>query len=332
MVANFFTKLLTSPKLLGKKAAEVAADPKKFFSSAGYLQRGALAATYLAPTIAFNKYVSDFEERKRNYYGDERYEEYYGSGASGLKGLSILVGGMLTAQALLGRDPISRFITEGKHLTAKARLFSPKRALSRQQKELTFAEKEISKIEDELGGIMGVAAARKGQPVVEITKEQNVKKLGRIGELKARSDKLRPAVEQLTSSVKEAEQKVTELAKQPRVLTPFYAARIASYSAAYFGVNSGSTGIAGTAVGLAAGIGVLGLGSAIHAAGGKTATAVAAAASYGMYKSATTIKENMPAEGTIIDVSMGNEPSGVSKMNFSTAGLVFALHQANRKY
>jgi hypothetical protein len=50
------------------------------------------------------------------------------------------------------------------------------------------------------------------------------------------------------------------------------------------------------------------------------------------YGSISRIKKSQVAEGTITDMSYASAPSAVSKMNFSTAGLVQALHSANRKY
>lgn len=82
-------------------------------------------------------------------------------------------------------------------------------------------------------------------------------------------------------------------------------------------------GFAGVAVG----------GTKIAKAGGLPVTAVSAGLASVVGMSASRVSENMPEEGNITDISVSNRGrDGVSKMNFSTAGLVFALHNANRRY
>ena len=63
-----------------------------------------------------------------------------------------------------------------------------------------------------------------------------------------------------------------------------------------------------------------------------TAMGIASAAGFATYASVNRLSDALPAEGNIIDLSMSNAGGGVSKMNFSTAGLVQALHKANRRY
>jgi hypothetical protein len=130
--------------------------------------------------------------------------------------------------------------------------------------------------------------------------------------------------------VEAASKTAQRLGKSPRLGLMY------SMSAAALVTGTGAS-IAQLAVSKSAGLALgsvaaLGLGYAVHKAKGYAPAAIAGAAGYATYASSSVIRKNMTAEGTITDLSYMNSGGGVSKMNFSTAGLVQALHNANRKY
>lgn len=74
----------------------------------GLLPRIPLAAGYLGLGAAGASVVGIEANERRNYYGESRYNSYYGRGAEGLMGTYMGFGMFYGSMALLGKDPVSR--------------------------------------------------------------------------------------------------------------------------------------------------------------------------------------------------------------------------------
>lgn len=380
---------------------EIIADPGRAFGRMGMSQRGMLTGGYLGAAAVGNLLLNKFEENQRAYYGEERYSQYYGAGASTVRGMGTVASGLLVYGALTGRDPISRLLAEGKYQAGKVQAGLLR---GRYEKMLSAARREPldamsptlgRSINKDLSGIhMGPAAGTPGfigpqvkprdfgkgkrgkaakrkfeEEMVEKTKKRAaLTEKERLKEIevaamnpadkKAYLDMSSPdfigpktkgfvkglpvtsplrqeasLVEAARVRAEQAYGKVDILRKTPRIGTVY---RTAIASAA-LGYSTGLLGLVlekgpqiiagGTAIGVP-----LGIGYGIHKAKGYLPAAIAGVAGYATYASSSVIKKNMTAEGTITDLSYMNSGGGVSKMNFSTAGLVQALHNANRKY
>lgn len=141
----------------------------------------------------------------------------------------------------------------------------------------------------------------------------------------------------IRSSIQSSEMEIASLGAQPR-LSSKYALGLGFTMLGTGGV----TGAMGQALGSEATqkvvmggllLGGYKIGKEITKAGGLPVTALSIGTASIVGMSASRANENMPQEGTITDISMNTRGGdGVSKMNFSTAGLVFALHNANRRY
>lgn len=257
----------------------------KFFGGSTFKRRAITAGSFAGAGMAGSAYIDHIADVKRNYYGEERYNQYYGSGAETVSAGVSLASLFYTGSALLGRDPVTRIRNSYRY--RKAWLGN-------------------------LGKSTNLSAA--------------------AGPLKGN---LRAAP---TSS-----QELKKLANTPRfgVVQMLGAASMiggGSISPTALGVGAGIVG-----TGLVAGAG-LGLGMAWKASKGRGfGAALGAATMYGATSSAVVgggaavgyaaaVRDNNPiAEGNITQFDRYNS-QGVSRMNFSTAGLVQALHDRNRRY
>lgn len=104
---------------LVKGTQSIARDPGKAFGRTGMAPRIGLAAGYLSAGAVTNLMMSNFEERQRAYYGQERYDKYYGGGGDTVRGLVTFGAGLMAFGAMIGRDPISRVIAETRYRGAQ---------------------------------------------------------------------------------------------------------------------------------------------------------------------------------------------------------------------
>lgn len=109
---------------LVKGTQSIARDPGKAFGRTGMAPRLGLAAGYLSTGAVTNLMMSNFEERQRAYYGQERYDKYYGGGGDSVRGLVTFGAGLMAFGAMIGRDPISRVIAETRYRGAQNLLLS----------------------------------------------------------------------------------------------------------------------------------------------------------------------------------------------------------------
>ncbi len=226
------------------------------FGAGGIKAKLGLTAGYLGAAGISNAYISYVSDMKRGYYGDSRYQSYYGDGAANLSSLITFGGGALALGALMGRDPISRARGTYRYWIGSG------------------GRSGRSMLKDS-----GISAATKAK--ISATPKFGFPQLLTYGSL---------------------------LAGAPGAEHPEYVLG----AAGLMGIGAligGASKVSGLPVaGFAASVGAVGIGGYIG------------------YRN-TTRNPNPAAEGNITSF---NENSVVSKMNWSTAGLVQALHR-NRK-
>jgi len=118
--------------LAGRAQARAMGARAALFGAGGIKSKLGLTAGYLGAAGLTNAYISHVADIKRGYYGDSRYESYYGQGAENLSSLVTFGGIAAGAGALMGRDPISRargtyryWVNEGSGVSGRALLNSP---------------------------------------------------------------------------------------------------------------------------------------------------------------------------------------------------------------
>jgi len=257
---------------LGRRAAGGSTFKGRVMRGAGYLGAGYGAAGLI-------QHQADI---KRNYYGQERYDQYYGSGAETLSGIAKGAGMWYGAFALLGRDPIARTINSAKYYKAK------------------IASTKWSDIwEQPLGLPRTKASAYTSSDIKKLSQNP------RVGPLQAMA--------------------WASMAGAPEVGAVIGMGMMGTGIMGSMGRMRGGRG-APTGVGFAATPGKWG--ARLSSMG--TGAAVMGAGGYLGYMGAQR-PDNVTAEGTIRSFDRYNS-AGVSRMNYSTAGLVQALHRNNRKF
>lgn len=271
--------------------------------SSSILSRVGVVGGYGAAYGSFSALTRSFENQQKSYYGEERYNQYYGSGADLVRGGAFAATAYFGGFALLNRDPITRTISQIKYGSAKLAKRSAISALGK--------PKELLK-EREYGKNLYMMHQRSFYNAEAAT-------------YNAALAKRRKAIDRLYDP------KIEKLGKSPMLQNPFYLIRTGLLASTFLGY--GTSMAENPLVQGAVGLGVLGAGTyAIRKAKGTVPTAITLGAMAATYGSISRIKKSQVAEGTITDMSYASAPSAVSKMNFSTAGLVQALHSANRKY
>lgn len=308
-----------------------------FKGGMGAKGRGGLAATYLGAGFGVSAYAEHVGEEKRNYYGEERYNSYYGNAAESISGAAKLAGMYYGLGAVMGRDPINRGLNTFRHLKAKGanRLNAAQNYMANRA-----ANKRI-------GG--KAADIRSREPHYWLSGDRNRSykhrprnKLSNITE-RARYVNEEALPGRMSSRSRKDPYSLEDIKKLKQ--TPRLGLRhLALYGSTALGAGwsssmaeNSASNLMGTAIGAgvvgAAGLTTFGLGYGAYKLGGKSmlqGSAVMGAAGAAGYMAA--VRNNNPtAEGTITSFDKYNE-SGVSRMNFSTAGLVQALHNNNRRF
>lgn len=329
--------------LSGDKAAKA-----KSFSYSGIGTRIGLTSAYMGAGTAASALLGSFESQQRSYYGEERYNQYYGSGASFAKNIVFGATAYTAFGGVLGRDPLTKLFNTTAAYGGKAigkgagmldtmfiannrtsfRVMSQSRGtLARMPEAPRFSSVlDRSKFQNTKKYNKAVSNLRKkGTPLTELLGEEGYTLLqgpnvrfGKKGALSKTSDYFNKVGEKYMNSPKFG------------YLAAF---GVAAYSGgtSLLSVTLEQAGPIGVA-GVAASIPATYLAGAIHKAKGTVPAAITLGAMAATYGSISRIKKSQVAEGTITDMSYASAPSAVSKMNFSTAGLVQALHSANRKY
>lgn len=239
----------------------------KILGGSSIKQRAGLAAMYLGVPLLANKFIENYSENRRAYYGDSRYDSIYGGGAQALESGILGVGLWGAANAIFDRDPLSRIRNSYRY--TKARVASTK-----------FSD---------LLGFPGFKPRMKASSysASDMAKLKGAPRFGKFSAL---------------------------------------------YLSTLMGANPGALlGMVphGTMT-LAAGVGAGYIGAAAVRHLGFAETVATAAGAYAGYKVGSSYN-NISPEGNIVDFRTYNA-DGVSRMNFSTAGLSLALHSNNRRY
>lgn len=84
---------------------------------------GVLGGTTAAGLLG-SAYIGHVADVKRNYYGQARYDSYFGAGAETLQGLAMVGAGFFGLPALIGRDYITRLANSYDYYTGGKKLLS----------------------------------------------------------------------------------------------------------------------------------------------------------------------------------------------------------------
>lgn len=272
------------PRLLGKSSIK---------------QRVMLGAAYAAPAWIGSKMIENFADQQRNYYGESRYNSYYGNGLDTVTG-ALAAGGILGAGlAAIDRDPISRARNSYRYHFAKER-----KLLRRTRNTPEYGGFGLRH-----PGRVDRSSPPRFSPSTGFTDRHYG---SRISFLEGRLENLRrrPKLGIMSASI-------------------LAAATGASPLNYFLNNDAANKVITGTAVGGASLVGGWAAYKMISA-GGAGAIAATAAGGYVGYLAGSRHLNNTP-EGNIIDFGAYND-AGVARMNFSTSGLTLALHNSNRKY
>lgn len=278
--------------LTGMLKGEPAAA-KNFIGKSSVKQRVGLAGAYFGTSFIANKIIGHHAEQERAYYGDARYDSYYGQASESLQGLIGAAGMVLGGLALIDRDPISRIRNSYRYRFGRER-----QLYNRLGKRGTRLESEQAR------SSFDSATGTRLQSTEAFT---NQSRMGVV------------------------QKKLQSIGKAPRMgpLSLIIAAGVLGQSTIGTILNTPYVGVGAAALGgaVVGGVGVKMLAGIGGGSGMVAATAAGGAAGWAL----GSRFNNPTAEGNIIDFRDYNE-QGVSRMNFATTGLVQALHKNNRKY
>jgi hypothetical protein len=331
-------------KILSGDKAAIA----RSLSYSGIGTRVGLTSAYMGAGTAASALLGSFESQQRSYYGEEKYNQYYGSGASVAKNIVFGVTAFTAGGAVFGRDPLTKLFNTTAAYGGKA----IGKGLGMIDK-MFFANNRTSfrVIPQSPGTLPRMPGAPRFRSALDRSKFSNTKdynkavsglrkkgisliqQLGEEGFSLLKGPNVRFGKKGALSKTSDYFNRVGEKYMDTPKFGRFTAAAVAT-------LIGGNTFLSKT-LDTAGPMGVLGaaavvpasyLAGAIHKAKGAVPTAITLGAMAATYGSISRIKKSQVAEGTITDMSYASAPSAVSKMNFSTAGLVQALHSANRKY
>lgn len=313
MIGNLFSSIARVGRGIkgGAKEADIGGFLSRQFGGSTIKQRALIGGGFFGAASLTGSYYDAVERQLSAYYGEEKYQEQYAAGVRSEKGMATFALKAQGVMGILGRDIISRGIGSLKYFSSFER---------------------------------GVKTVR-GAAIY--------KRRGGPGSL----DPRRELVGYSDKTIKTLPKPTTSYGDMPRIGlgTLAFGAGMALNEYTGAGVSPLAMGAAGAGLSalLFAGgkgttmalttkndparareFGMVGKGKAARGAFilkrlGMTAAIMGAGGAAGYAQTAT---RNAPlAEGNIIDFSRHNE-SGVQRMNFSTAGLVQALHRSNSRY
>ena len=295
---------------------------KKLTAGSSWHGRIGRGLSYFAAGQGASAIITHKADEVRNYYGDKSYDSQFGSGAETLAGTASAIGTYYGVFALAGRDPMARIKNTFKLSSAKHQ----NRIHAKVSGRLNARASNILGREDHhtllyTGPQRAFRFKRKPTEILTRGRHVNEDSMNRrINKYKLHSP-----------------DDIKKLADTPRA-DPLRLMMWASWTGLLPGATQGTTSWIGETIGATAGVGasVVGgfaAGYAITKMGASKSligTAVMGGAGYMGYRTATR-DNNAAAEGTISSFDRYND-TGVSRMNFSTAGLVQALHNKNRRY
>lgn len=273
--------------------ARAAYAGKNLFGSSSFRQKAIIAGAALGGTKLANTLIDIQQENRKAYYGEERYNAYYGDNVESAKTFISVFGMYTAATAIFGRDPISRGINSGKRWFGEGRRL--RNIINKQRVDRPATRIAKGPME---GQVMApLTRSRRANPGL-VERYNKLKKAPQIGLLHG----------------------------------SLYTSMLATGAGTNTGPGAmilGGTLIAAAGLVGAKGAHMAGrmlLGHGVEIMPNLAATAVGAGVGY----VAGSRNNNMTAEGTVTGFMDSN--SVVSRMNFSTAGLTLALHRNNRKY
>lgn len=295
-----FTKLL--PKAIGRTD-----------SLSQLVYRPMMAMGYMGAGFGASALIQHAASNRRAYYGNSRYDSYYGGAADQLSNAAKGIGLWYGFHALRGADPITRTKNSFSYWTTdRGLLRSPdqiRRGLIRSElrRSGTVSQAAKTNIRSAMSQAYGPMRATM------------VRNMPKIGILSA------PAANGFVDQI---------LARGPGVARAVTWAGMMGMAGGHVPIGIGTLGIAAAGgllgvTAIAGGAGAMALGArGSHMLGFGMSAGITAAAGYGGYLVGSGTGR-AASEGNIQSFDTG---SVVSRMNFSTAGLVQALHNNNRKF
>ena len=315
MIGNLFSSIARVGRGIkgGAKEADIKSFLTKQFGGSSIKQRALIGGGFFGAASLTGSYYDAVERQLSAYYGEEKYQEQFAAGVSGRKGMATFALKVQGFMGLLGRDLISRSMNTSKYFTAaKSRLIPVG-----------------SKYEQPIN--MGTLKPQRG--VRRTIYKVNPNYTGYRGKY---GDMPRLGLGTLALGAGFALNEYAGTEVSPFALG-IVGAGVSSLVTTLLGARKFSkmaVGVKGDPArarefGLVGKAGTKEESKFIRKRLAMTATIMGGGFAAGAVHGAT---RNAPlAEGNIIDFSRHNE-SGVQRMNFSTAGLVQALHRSNSRY
>jgi len=304
-----------------RKITQILGDiGKKLASGSTWKGRVGRGLSYFAAGEGASAYITHAANEKRNYYGDKSYESQFGSGAETLSGTASALGTYFGVFGALGRDPLSRIKNTALLSSAKHQ----NRLVSRVRGRLNAKKDAILGRDPHWGKGPKLVPGRRTFPRPGHTHGNRARFVNE------------PAMNRRINKYESySPYDIKKLSDAPRV------GPRALLWASTLGLTTGDTQGAATAAnatpyvgaGIAGTAGLLATGYAIKKMGvvrSLIGTSVIGSSGYIGYQAANR-NNNPAAEGSISSFDRYNA-AGVSRMNFSTAGLVQALHNNNRRH
>lgn len=256
-------------------------------------QKAIMAGSIWGSTYGINKYIDHQQENRRAYYGEERYNSYYGNSVDSAKALVGVMGAYFGAMAIFDRDPISRIKNHASYAFGAGRRLRNRinrGSLTRPSLSIAKGPMQGQKL---YGAVYGGAASERMKAVYE-----KIRVAPRVGLGQA----------------------------------AMYSSLLGTGIGVNYGIVGPAVGgMAAVGAGILAAKGAQGVGKLLVGTGAEVlpntlAMGVGGTAGYMV----GSRNNNMMAEGTITDFAESGSP--IRNMNFSTAGLTLALHKNNRKF
>jgi hypothetical protein len=289
---------------------------KQFGGSSIGRRAGTAAGFYLAGQ-ATTGYIDTFAQELEGYYGTERYERKFGTAAETVSGAVGFYFNLQAAMGLLGRDPITRMGNSMRYGGAKGRLAGAERSFAEHPGRRGITG-QGNRVDPKYGMASPVGPGRELQSARgAMAAARDVPRMGYRGILTgaamgAAAAGVGDGFGVLSAAV---------LGSTLDIMLPIMkfggkavGTRKDIARTREFGMRGASNVKEGAFIAKR-----LGMTAGIMGGGALVGGAIAAT------------NNNNLQEGNIIDFRKGND-QGVNRMNFSTAGLVQALHKNNRRY
>jgi hypothetical protein len=329
--------------LIGANLAEAGVGfAKRFFGNASIKGRIGRSAMYFTGGTIASKYIEAKADEARNYYGDERYTSRFGSGKETLSNSAFGLGAWFAIGGLTGRDPIVRMMNSSKLYSAKASNFMTRMGARRDVRRNSRVSDRLHRRADSIRGREDhhtLVYQDHMQPGKKRYRDRNKKTTPILSRSRyVNEDALQRRIDS-RSVTPRAERyspdDIKNLSKVPRVgplqvLSWSTMAGIGAQGTSSYISQGTVTAPVAVAGGFAAGFAATNMISKFGVGRSALGAGIIGTAGYAGYLAGER-NNNPAAEGTIQMFERHNE-SGVRRMNYSTAGLVQALHNNNRKF